>query len=157
MKFQGEFHLKNAAIDLSGDAVDEIPEGWQLCDGTNGTPDLSGMFSVGYDPDDPDHNEVGKTGGSHKHTLTENEMPAHNHSGTTSYAGYHKHTYYKSVPGRGYETRSDDNPHGDYQTEETSGAGGHTHTLTTSNKGGSQPHENRPKYYTFAKIAYVGG
>ncbi|MCH4824311.1 hypothetical protein ML462_14135 [Gramella lutea] len=135
---------------------DEIPEDYQLCDGTNGLPDMRGMFVVGLDPDDPDHDEIGKTGGESKHTLTEAEMPAHNHSGNTGYGGYHTHNYSKSVPGRGYETRSDDNPHGSYETAQTSGSGGHTHSLTTNNKGGGQPHENRPKFYTMAWIAYVG-
>ena len=45
-----------------------IPAGWHLCDGTQGTPDLRDRFVMGagttYDPDD--------TGGaaSHSHTLT---------------------------------------------------------------------------------------
>ena len=30
----------------SGLLVD-VPDGWQLCDGTNGTPDLRGRFIVG--------------------------------------------------------------------------------------------------------------
>ena len=28
---------------------DDIPEGWALCDGTNGTPDLRDKFILGYD------------------------------------------------------------------------------------------------------------
>jgi hypothetical protein len=30
-----------------------IPDGWQLCDGTNGTPDLRGRFVVGHAPEAP--------------------------------------------------------------------------------------------------------
>lgn len=43
--------------------ADAIPGGWALCDGNNGTPNLSGQFLVGYNPNDGDYNTVGKTGG----------------------------------------------------------------------------------------------
>lgn len=48
--------------------TDAIPNGWALCDGLNGTPDLRDRFIVGagtsFNPDD--------TGGSltHKHSFT---------------------------------------------------------------------------------------
>jgi len=42
-------------ICLWAGAVIEIPAGWALCDGNNGTPDLRGRFVVGaggsYNPD----------------------------------------------------------------------------------------------------------
>lgn len=49
-------------------AIPAIPDGWQLCDGTNGTPDLRNRFVVGagdtYNPNN--------SGGSvdHNHTFT---------------------------------------------------------------------------------------
>lgn len=49
-------------------SIGSIPDGWHLCDGSNGTPDLRDRFVVGagvsYSPDD--------TGGavSHSHTFT---------------------------------------------------------------------------------------
>lgn len=49
-------------------SIDSIPVGWALCDGTQGTPDLTDRFIMGagdtYDPND--------TGGhtSHDHTFT---------------------------------------------------------------------------------------
>lgn len=57
-------------IVLWSKAINLIPGGWQLCDGTNGTPDLTDKFVIGagdtYDPDD--------TGGNvnHNHTFTSN-------------------------------------------------------------------------------------
>lgn len=51
-------------------AIVDIPQGWTLCDGTNGTPDLTDLFIVGagnsYNP--------GDTGGSatQTHTFTTN-------------------------------------------------------------------------------------
>lgn len=52
-----------------------VPDGWALCDGTNGTPDLRGRFIVGTGPG----YARGSTGGRSSVTLTANEMPAHNH------------------------------------------------------------------------------
>ena len=57
-------------------SVADIPQGWQLCDGTNGTPALQGQFIVGYDPADADYNAIGKIGGSKTVTLTSANMPA---------------------------------------------------------------------------------
>lgn len=54
----------------------EIPPGWALCDGTQGTPDLKSYFVLGagltYDPDDESfywsHQHL-FTGGGHDHTV----------------------------------------------------------------------------------------
>lgn len=59
--------MKGIIVIWSGAIVD-IPEGWHLCDGTEGTPDLRDRFIVGagstFTP--------GDTGGSvnHNHTFT---------------------------------------------------------------------------------------
>jgi microcystin-dependent protein len=138
-----------------------IPNGWALCDGTNGTPDLRGMFIVGYDPNDPDYNVIGLTGGEKNHLLLTSEMPAHTHSvtGSTSTDGDHNHGYddrygtntREVTPAIGVQVR--DIP---YTTEPktTNNAGDHTHTVTGSalTTGGSQAHENRPPYYVLAFI-----
>lgn len=58
-------------------AVEEIPAGFALCDGTNGTPDLRDKFIYGGGTG------AGKslhaTGGAETHTLTSNQMPSHRH------------------------------------------------------------------------------
>ena len=59
----------------SGDSG-HIPDGWALCNGQNGTPNLSGKFVVGYSASDLDY-AIGKTGGEAKHRLSESEMPSH--------------------------------------------------------------------------------
>lgn len=55
--------MKGIIVMWSG-AIGEIPAGWQLCDGTNGTPDLRDRFLIGagttYNPDD--------SGGAETHT-----------------------------------------------------------------------------------------
>lgn len=141
-------------------AVADIPDGWQLADGTNGLPDLSGMFVAGYDPADADHNAVGKTGGESKHTLLEAEMPSHGH-GASVYIPAHKHalpkTVYSKVGATGDDnTFSNSNNIGAVNVTETSYSAAQTISLTTANKGGGTAHENRPKFYTMAWIAWVG-
>lgn len=53
-----------------------IPEGWALCDGSNGTPDLRGRFPLGENSDYP----VNSTGGSKEVRLTIDNIPAHKHT-----------------------------------------------------------------------------
>lgn len=63
-------------INLWAGAIVDIPAGWVLCDGNNGTPDLRDRFLVGagdsFDPNDSGgsntHTHAGTTDG-HNHTL----------------------------------------------------------------------------------------
>ncbi|MAO35434.1 MAG: hypothetical protein CMP12_05890 [Zunongwangia sp.] len=141
-------------------SVNSIKEGWQLCDGSNGTPDLRGMFIAGYDPNDEAHNTIGKTGGESKVTLTEAQLPAHKHSGSVYIKG-HRHSLPKQVPspdggiGDGNLFSNKDNSSNTFVSQ-TDYEPGHSATLTTQNTGEGQSHENRPKFYTMAWIAYVG-
>jgi len=66
------FRIKNmmpGMIMLWYGAYADIPSGWTLCDGNNGTPDLRGKFVRGAGTDGY---PVGSTGGSvgHNHTFT---------------------------------------------------------------------------------------
>ena len=99
----------------SGD-TSSIPTGWQLCDGTNGTPDLRNRFVMGAGSTYP----VGNVGGNadsvvveHSHTIndhnhtfsgsgsdnvdisvsgtTGNQSQSHNHNFTTNTTGDHRH------------------------------------------------------------------
>lgn len=57
-------------------ATSDIPDGWYLCDGANGTPDLRDRFVIGagstYAP--------GATGGNAQVTLTKEQLPEHTHT-----------------------------------------------------------------------------
>jgi hypothetical protein len=70
--------------------------GWQLCDGTNGTPDLRDKFVLGAGNRPPgDHvptNLITADAGSHAHvnagtSLTVNQLPAHAHAATLTVNG----------------------------------------------------------------------
>lgn len=52
-----------------------IPDNWVVCDGTNGTPDLSGRFIKGTS----NRTEVGTTGGQTEIKITSTSLPRHSH------------------------------------------------------------------------------
>ncbi|MBI5101971.1 MAG: hypothetical protein HZB33_09090 [Nitrospirae bacterium] len=125
-------------------AVNQIPAGWALCDGNNGTPNLMDKFIVGAGGG----YAVGATGGEATHTLTVNEMPSHSHP--ISSVGDHTHSFPV------YDTSSS-GPYAHAATtisgkgnQTTNAAGAHTHTIDPS--GGGLPHNNLPPYYALAYI-----
>ena len=152
-------------------AINAIPQGWQLCDGSNGTPDLRGRFIVGYNADDEDYETVGETGGAKAVTLLESQMPQHNHGGNTE-GDSHTHSYkdgYQLISDNsqngisGKETQSsnyygmdnaDSNNNIMHYKNRTTDSDTHNHSINSS--GGGQSHENRPPYYTLAYIIYIG-
>ena len=114
--------MPSGGIILWSGEIANIPTGWFLCDGNNGTPNLVGKFiqgaGSGY--------AVGSTGGSatmgHTHTM------AHTHS----YDHYHydDHVHYgQTGPLNDGQTDSYD------ETNEQAGANpSHTHPFTTGSK-----------------------
>ena len=72
-----------------------IPNGWHLCDGSNGTPDLRNRFIVGagsgYSP--------GNSGGQESVALTVKQMPQHSH---TISGGDHSHSITGSQHSHGF-------------------------------------------------------
>ena len=136
-----------------------IPDGWKLCDGTNGTPNLSGRFIVGIGSNGESSYSLGDNNGEDFHQLTVNEMPRHNHGGLTSEDGEHDHDFYdKSVTENGTKVSQQCWPCGttyvadgnNDRNTDTDDAGDHRHTI--SYQGGNQSHENRPKYYALCFI-----
>ena len=57
-------------------AINTIPIGWVLCDGTNGTPNLIDRFIVGAGS----IYNVGDTGGQSNFTINNNNLPQHKHA-----------------------------------------------------------------------------
>ena len=119
-----------------------IPSGWFLCDGTNGTPDLSGRFVVCLDEDGTVFNNVGDIGGENEVVLTTNQMPNHEHDITPADATV------LSTPGTSTTT-------GGSQLQASlsvDGVTGHSQAV-----GVAEAHNNVPVYYTLAYIQYQGG
>lgn len=112
-------------------AVNNIPQGWALCDGANGTPNLRDRFVVGAGAE----YLVGATGGEKFHQLTIPEMPSHAHDIKVKVNG--------SV--------------GTDQEPACSAPGGTLNVGAYSTPtGGDQPHENRPPYYALCFIMKLG-
>lgn len=85
-----------------------------------------GKFPVGYDPNDTDYKQIGKTGGEKEHILTVEEMPKHRHN----------MNYGDALGGNGTG----------YAYSGTIGSGPAAMLFT----GNNQPHENRPPYIVMA-------
>jgi len=135
------------AIIIWSGSIATIPTGWQLCDGSNGTPDLRSRFIVGAGSDTGSYTAgtngigtgyytPGAIGGEDLHQLIISEMPSHSHrvlesaSGDGSYHGFMVDTSiaYNYIPGSPSFLQA---------------------------TGGGQAHENRPPYYALAYIMRI--
>lgn len=144
-------HIPKGLISMWSGLISDIPDGWVLCDGNNGTPNLKDRFIMGATTDAT----INKTGGKNEVTLTVDQIPAHKHNVSISSAGSHTHTINHSYS---YGDKNNAS-RGGYDkidgTIPTNSGGSHTHTITINNTGGGQAHENRPAYYTLAFIMKV--
>lgn len=111
-----------------------IPDGWALCDGSNGTPNLQGRFVLGAGSTYP----VDQQGGQENVTLSINEMPRHNHTNGEY------NLFARINANRGRSASSVDSP-GYYELDLLGGGG-------SLNSGGSQPHDNMPPYWALCFI-----
>ena len=147
--------IPSGIITLWSGASTNIPSGWHLCDGSNGTPDLRDKFIIGAG----NKYSVGATGGEETHTLTVNEMPSHTHSLSnvrTSSSGAHSHTIKKERNGGSYggsifALKNADTENG---TASTNSGGSHTHTLsgTIGSTGSGEAFSIMPPYYSLCYI-----
>jgi len=113
-----------------------IPSNWQLCDGTNGTPDMTNQFVYGTNTE----GELLDTGGDADAVVVD-----HGHS--LSGNGSHSHTTRAGVNGNG-SGGFDDANHG--FNVAVDGNGSHSHTI--NNTGVSGNNANLPPYI---KLAFI--
>lgn len=126
------FHMvPRGGIMIWSQPLAEIPRGWQLCDGFNGTPDLRSRFlygaGIGENP--------GDTGGTTSHTHTFSDTV----SSSTNEAGSHAHSY-SQVPSHSHTV--------DPPSCTSNSAGGHYHAVSaraTSVSGGGHNHSINAK------------
>ena len=168
--------LPRGMIMMWNSTAASIPTGWQLCDGSNGTPNLQGQFIVGASASGG--YVFGANGGATSVTLTTGNLPSHTHlatlSGATDQGGAHNHTiidpgHYHSSPGKGAPNGggvsgafdSSRNPPGYPTTTEVTGislaqAATHNHTLTVTGNvgatGSGQSFSTLPPYYALCYI-----
>jgi microcystin-dependent protein len=129
------------AIFMWSGTSDTIPDGWALCDGSSGTPDLTDRFIVGAGRS----YVVASKGGAASVTLTVGQLPAHFHEALGSGkddGNFSGGNIWNNTPNgeRIPFTHSDSAT----ATEER-----------TRGTGGGQAHENRPPYYALCYIMKV--
>lgn len=124
---------KGAILMWSGNPA-QLPPGWVLCDGTQGTPDLRGRFIVGYDPRDGEYNTVRNTGGQRQVPVGEH---THQVNGGGSATGSHYHHWAASPT-----TQVD--------------AGVQVYGPGTGGVVNPASQENRPPYLVLAYVMYAG-
>lgn len=149
--------LPKGSIIMFGGASADIPDGWAICDGQNGTPNLVGKFIKAG-------STSGEEGGEEEIKLTSENMPEHTHTfvgGTfqTSVDGEHTHTVSYKSGDLGDIANNRNNIIGD-QTTTTSSAGAHSHTIDMSSaqlsqEGQGTPLKWEPKYYSLIYIMKI--
>ncbi len=121
--FTGTFLGKNPIDKFTG----ETRADWQICDGTNGTPDLRDRFILAASTT----HAAGSTGGEATHTLSIDETPSHSHNITAgSGSGSNKVILYSNTTGS-------------------------LQTFSPVASGGGAAHNNMPPYYALAYIMRI--
>lgn len=126
--------------------LSQIPPGWALCDGNNGTPNMMNRYmrSVGGG-DDP-----GSTGGQHSITISESQLPDHGHSSSINNTGGHRHSITYSDTAYDLECCTDEE--GGDNGIKMSSNGSHSHSASVNDAGGGSFIDNHPPYYEVAPI-----
>ena len=130
--------IPSGVITMWSGAIADIPTGWALCNGQNGTPNLRDRFVVGAGGG----YAVGVMGGSSTSgatTLATSQIPGHTHSlGIFCWSGYNNNMWHPNgdyTAACGYEEGNN----GVRNAQSAGGGGSHTHTVT-------------PPYYALAYI-----
>ena len=140
-------HLMPKGTIVAYNGTTNIPNGWRICDGNHGTPDLRGRFILGQSTS----KRFGSKGGEERVRLTEGQMPSHNHSmSSNGNHGHHlKWARNSDTTGKGF-----DRSYWEWNIRNgQKSSGNHSHTIY--HKGGNQSHNNMPPYYVLVYIMKV--
>jgi len=139
----GDGNVPTGGIIMWSGLVSDIPSGWALCDGNDGTPDLVDKFIVGVGGD----YQPGDQGGSRDAVVVE-----HTHTATVTDPG-HTHTFTQENT-RGTGSNGAENGNSSFFTETTNSS---TTGISVSNstEGVSGTGANLPPYYALAYIIKV--
>ena len=142
--FSGTFGGTDGKHPVPAGATD-ADEGWALCDGSNGTPDLRGRFIIGAAKD----YAQGATGGTASAsvsgttgatTLTVEQIPSHKHSLENSTGEVESYGRYENWLGQRVYVSLDR-----MQSGVTGGSGAHSHSMSATVS-------TLPPYYALAYI-----
>lgn len=152
--FEGPGMLPVGAIIIWSGAIGDIPTGWQICDGTNGTPNLRDRFVVGAGST----YAVDATGGSatvdlrHRHAsgTYDTDSDVHNHGVGSMTVGTPSATN-TNIYNAGTEDAQGDHIH---TLSGSTASDTHDHDVTGNSEYArlTTTEENRPPYYALAFI-----
>ncbi|BBM04161.1 phage tail protein [Microbulbifer sp. GL-2] len=117
---------KNVGVFWHG-TLDDIPEGWALCDGQDGRPNTisrvivcaGAQYAIGESGGAD--SQTSSANGGHTHTASSSTTGAHTHSGDTADGGLHTHSASSGNAGSHSHSAS------------TGSAGAHAHTISVAN------------------------
>jgi microcystin-dependent protein len=145
--FKADNGVPVGGIIMWSGSVPSIPDGWALCDGANGTPNLRGRFIVGAANIGEGVVTAGTgtnlsqygwkaAGGEERVTLTLSEIPSHNHAQN----GYQMLHYNGVSTVSGFTDNSSNEPNLI------------DNGVAPASQGGGGSHNNLPPYYALAYI-----
>jgi microcystin-dependent protein len=118
-----------------------VPAGWALCDGTNGTPNLSGRTIIGVGSNGENTYTYNTPGGSDGKTIVAGMIPNHTHTGNTTSGGAHNHSHTRYLADNddnddthySFGTGGGSDPQGASSAADISSTGSsHSHTISTN-------------------------
>jgi hypothetical protein len=145
----GSIAFPSGMIMIWTKGTNNIPSGWALCDGNNGTPNLIGKFLLGVNPD-PNAAAMFRTpgmgGGSAK--ISVGQLPAHSHGYSDVYHVEDENYVNRMAPG--YHQILD-------RTRQWGSAdGGDSNNLGMGREKESKPIGSGEDYYPpFVTVAYI--
>ena len=139
-------------------SVAEVPDGWRICDGTNGTPDMrdrvavgaGGLYSLGQagggntatSSTAGTHAHTALTAGAHAHSITVNnhtltiaQIPPHQHDSSWGSDMGVPSPHGIAVPGPRYGTGDADTNNAGWLTGPAGGGQGHNHGASSASAG----------------------
>ena len=138
-----------------------IPTGWVLCDGSNGTPDLRDRFVVGASNSTGDSTYPGLSPNCTPNALSSANaiVVSHSHSfSATTGSDSHTHSYtsanYPTSSGPEQNQSGGPEDRTTFNVSKTTGSDSHSHSVsgTTGSQGSSATNANLPPYYALCYI-----
>lgn len=149
-------------------------EGWYICNGLHGTPNLTGRFLVGKD-DGRDFGYIGKTGGTSYVKLNVNQIPEHTHEDkghrhqvelNSTENGEHDQKFYDfDYTNKRLKTEINSNLSAiEKASQHSEDVKSHIHSINGPTSlakadlnltGGNLEHENRPPFFVVVYVIYL--
>ena len=123
-----------------------IPGGWVLCNGQNGTPDLRDRFVIGAG----NNFNPGDTGGSNSVTLSEANLPSHRHFVVSNSLGGQNRT--NSNVSANNQVRKGTGAGNLYESYNLASTGSDAAAGRSSAVGSGTAFDNKPKYHALCYI-----